>query len=134
MFIVFFFMILSNIINNHLSDKVVTMLLILDGNSETGAHVSCGFGYLFCLRHLFKSSAAKNQLYFKKRLNFLHTCAPCFELPSYTSTMAALVWKRCHAIRRTRSPRATPSTTASSGTEKLISSRNCKKSVHTIHL
>ena len=32
-------------------------VLILDGNSEMGAHVLNGLGYLYCLRHLFRFGA-----------------------------------------------------------------------------
>ena len=36
-----------------------TMALILDDNSEIGAHVARHLGYLICLRHLFRSKAVK---------------------------------------------------------------------------
>ena len=33
------------------------MVLILDGNSEIGAHLWCDIGQLICLKHLFRPSA-----------------------------------------------------------------------------
>ena len=56
------------------------MVLILDGNSEIGAHVWSDIGYSIRLSHLFSARAITN-------LILLHTCATCSELPSNISTM-----------------------------------------------
>ena len=40
------------------------MALILDGNSELGAHVWSDIRYLICLRHLFSSRLVANLLFF----------------------------------------------------------------------
>ena len=45
------------------------MVLRLDGNSEIGAHTWSNFGYLICLRRLFRSKAAKNLIFSK--MNYL---------------------------------------------------------------
>ena len=36
------------------------MVLILDGNSEIGAHVKSNLSYLFCIRHLIKRKELTN--------------------------------------------------------------------------
>ena len=41
--------------------NLILILLIIDGNSEIGAHVWCGrIENLICLRHVFKSTAIEN--------------------------------------------------------------------------
>ena len=45
-------------------------MLILDGNSEIGAHMSSEIGKLICLRHLFKSTAVANLKGLEKLFNF----------------------------------------------------------------
>ena len=54
------------------------MVLILDGNSEIGAHAWCHLCYLICLRHLYGSSAVTN-------LNF--SCSEKTYFPSYVHNM-----------------------------------------------
>ena len=65
---------------------VAVMVLILDGNSEIGAHVSSSL--LTCLRHLMSSRpVTKSDFFSPKRPIFLYDRAPCFELPSNISIM-----------------------------------------------
>ena len=53
-----------------IGNKVGIMVLILDGNSEMGAHVRNNSCNLTCLRHLNRSRADPNQIFFSpKRLN-----------------------------------------------------------------
>ena len=62
------------------------MVLILDGNSEIGAHVWSDLGYLIrliCLMHIKQSKIFFLQI----RPIFRHACAICSELPSNLSTM-----------------------------------------------
>ena len=40
-----------------------TMVLILYGNSEIGAHVRTNFRYLICLRHMIRSKAVANMFF-----------------------------------------------------------------------
>ena len=47
---------------------------------------TCEIGNLNCLRH-FSTSAYVTNLNWRKKNCFLHTCASCFELPSYISIM-----------------------------------------------
>ena len=59
------------------------MVLILDGNLETGAQIRSNVCYLICLRHLIRSRAVTNRVYLTpKEPIFL-----CSELPSDISTM-----------------------------------------------
>ena len=44
-----------------------TMLLILDGNSEIGTHVTSNLCYLACLKYLIRSRAATKRNFFPKR-------------------------------------------------------------------
>ena len=59
------------------------MVLIHDGNSEIGAHERSHFCCLISLKHLITSRVVTNP----KSAIFLHACATCSELPSYTSIM-----------------------------------------------
>ena len=61
------------------------MVLILDGNSEIGAHLSSNLCYLICVRHLFRSRAVTNLI--NNRFDVIHTCVIRSELPSDISTM-----------------------------------------------
>ena len=62
-------------------------VLILDGNSEIGAHVRINNLYnLICLRQLIRSRAVTNRIFFSKRPIFLHVCVTCSELPSNMRT------------------------------------------------
>ena len=58
------------------SINIGSMVLILDGSSEIGAHVWRDLGVLIRLIHLWRSRAATNLKI------FLHTCVTCSELPS----------------------------------------------------
>ena len=46
---------------------VFFMVLILDGNSEIGAHIRRNICYLICLMHLIRSKAVTNQFFPPKR-------------------------------------------------------------------
>ena len=59
------------------------IVLILDGNSEIGAHVSSYLGYI-CLRHLFTS----------RRDLFSHSCTTCSELPYNVRTIHKIYIRR----------------------------------------
>ena len=50
-----------------------SLVIILDGNSEIGAHLWSTLGYFICLRHLYGSRAVLNLIF----QILLHTCAPC---------------------------------------------------------
>ena len=64
------------------------MVLILDGSSEHGAHLSSKFCYLICLLHWNRSRAFTNWIFFyPKRHIFLQACATCIELTSNISIM-----------------------------------------------
>ena len=55
-----------------------------------GAHVRSNLSYLICFRHLIRSKAVTNMIFFSpKRPIFFHACATCFELPSHIRTMHA---------------------------------------------
>ena len=71
------------------------MVLICDGNSEIGAHVESNLCYLICLRHLIRSKAVTNRIYFSPEtlFFFLHGCAICSKLSSYISTMEEIACK-----------------------------------------
>ena len=43
----------------------IKLLLILDGNSEIGAHVRSNLDYLIFLKHLFRSRAVTNLIFFR---------------------------------------------------------------------
>ena len=58
------------------------MVLILDGTSEVGAPVRSNLCYFICLRHLIKSRAVTNQIFFSSKTFFLHACAKRSKLPS----------------------------------------------------
>ena len=57
------------------------MALILDGNTEIGAHVYNAICNLIYLMHLFRLTAVENLKLINKSL-LLRTCARGFELPS----------------------------------------------------
>ena len=62
--------------------------LLLDGNSESGAHVWSGTGNLICLRHLLRFTAVGSLCFFlQKTPAFLHRFPTCSELPSDISIM-----------------------------------------------
>ena len=50
-----------------LNFTVPHMVLILDGNSEIGAHVGSNICYLICLRHLIRSRVVSNSIYFLEK-------------------------------------------------------------------
>ena len=64
--------------------KALAMVLILDSNSEIGAHVRSNLGYLTCLRHLISSVVTKIPA-------ILHACATCSELPPIIGTGTATI-------------------------------------------
>ena len=64
------------------------MVLILDGNSEIGAHVWSNLCYLICLRHLIRSKTVTNLIF----PIFLHACATCSKLPSDISNMDGSIY------------------------------------------
>ena len=66
------------------------MILLLDSNSEIGAHVWSEIGNLICLRYLSRSKAVVNLKCTLRNTCFLHTCATCSELPSNLSAMILL--------------------------------------------
>ena len=63
-------------------DTDIVMVLILDGNSEIGAHVWSEIGAKICLRHLFRSTAVAGLKSLLNRPVCLPTGAPIAELPS----------------------------------------------------
>ena len=48
--------------------SVLIVILILDGNSEMGAHVWSNLGYQICLRHLYTSKVTNLKLFREKKL------------------------------------------------------------------
>ena len=42
------------------------MVLILDGDSENGAHVNSEIGFFICVRHLFRSKIFEKKNFIKK--------------------------------------------------------------------
>ena len=63
------------------------MVLLLDGNSEIGAHLRSD---IVNSMHLIRSRAVANLKFIPEKPFFLHTCAICFELPSDISTIAII--------------------------------------------
>ena len=63
------------------------MLLILDGNSDIGAHVRSNLCYMIFVRHFIRSRAIINAIFFYLNHFFLHARAICSELPSDLRTM-----------------------------------------------
>ena len=68
-------------------DNTEPVMVLLYGNSLTGAHVKRNLCYSTCLRHLISSRVATNRIFYPKRHILLHACATCNELPSNISTM-----------------------------------------------
>ena len=66
----------------HLISFGIAMVLILDITSEMNAHVRSNLCYFICFRHLIRSGAVTNRIFF-----LFHACATCSELPSDISTM-----------------------------------------------
>ena len=62
------------------------MILMVDGDSEIGAHVESNVGNLICLGHLF-SSPAEASLKFICKTGFPFMRETCSELPSNVSNM-----------------------------------------------
>ena len=62
--------------------------MVLDGNSEMGAHVWSDLGYLICYRHVCRARAGS---LLQERLIFLHTCATGSVLPSNTRIMRTIL-------------------------------------------
>ena len=74
--------------NAEYTNTGTSMVLILDGNLDKGAHVSNNLCYLTWLRHLIRPRAVTNRIFFCRKIPvFIHSCATCFELPSNLSTM-----------------------------------------------
>jgi len=71
---------------------VYNMVLILDGNSEMGAHVRSNLCYLISFRHLIR---LREYVFIRKGFFFVHTCTVCSEFPSNFSTMVSFEnWKQ----------------------------------------
>ena len=70
-----------------INKSFVSMVLILDGNSEHCAQMLSKWGISICLRRSGTSKESSNPSFPRKRLILLHTCALCSELPSYISTI-----------------------------------------------
>ena len=69
------------------------MVLVLDGNSEIGAHVRSNLFPLFMFKAFGQiESISQIEIYFisLKRPICLHACATCFELPSHIGTMVGI--------------------------------------------
>ena len=62
--------------------SITSMVLVLDGISQKGAHVRSNLCYLTCLRLLIKREPAQIGYFSPKRPFFDHACATCTELPS----------------------------------------------------
>ena len=58
------------------------MVLILDGRSEMGAHVRSNLCNLICVRHLVRSGAVKNLIFFSENTYFL-LCGRNLSLVTY---------------------------------------------------
>ena len=51
------------------------MVVALDGNSDMGAHVRSNFcNFLTYLRHLIRSRAVTNLIFFSQKINFFPSC------------------------------------------------------------
>ena len=55
--------------------SVLIVILILDGNSEMGAHVWSNLGYQICLRHLYTSKVTNKESFQKKKIIYFNICA-----------------------------------------------------------
>ena len=65
-----------------------TYVLILDGNSEIGAHVRSNLCHLIWIRHLISSGVVlKGYFFYPKILFFFHAYATCYELPFYIGSV-----------------------------------------------
>ena len=62
------------------------LVLILDGNSETGANVGSNLCCFICVRHLIRSRAVQVGFFSQKNPIILHACTTCSRLPSNIST------------------------------------------------
>ena len=66
----------------------ICMVLIIDGNSEIGAHIKSKLCYLICIRHLIRPRTVSYRNFsFPVRPIFLNACAICPELVSNIRTM-----------------------------------------------
>ena len=72
------------------------MVIILDGNSDIGAHVRRNLCFLS------RSRAVTNLIFFSERPIFLHACAPCFELPNENQSAVHILLSK-HLFTRIRS-------------------------------
>ena len=68
-------------------DTLYIIVLILDVNSEMGAHVRSKIGKLPRLKPFFQNKSSRNLNVMSEKSIFLHKCATCSELPSYIRTM-----------------------------------------------
>ena len=82
------------------------MVLILDGNSNIGAHDRSIICYLICLRHLNRPRAVTIWIFSPERPIILHECATRAELPSNISTIDRLGshWSFLYHGRRDQCP------------------------------
>ena len=65
----------------------ISIVVLLDGNSEIIAHVRSNLFYLICIRHLIRSICKKSEFFSLKRSFFLQACSTCSKLPSNIRTM-----------------------------------------------
>ena len=78
---------------------------VIDGNTETGAHVRRSICNLICLRHLIRSKAVTNRIFFSKELFLAAKCSPqnhSVSLPLafsclYTFSLSAIYSKNLQA-------------------------------------
>ena len=62
-------------IRTHVRGPAEKMVLVLDDNSEIGAHMQSETGHLNSLRHLFKSRTVANLKIYFKNFQLSSTCA-----------------------------------------------------------
>ena len=79
--------------------SVGAMVLILDGNSEIGAHVRSNFCYSICLKCSNRSKAVTNRIFSVWKKKFLHASATCYEFSSNISTMRKYDYKSEAVLR-----------------------------------
>ena len=67
-------------------------MILLDGNSEIGAHVCSNLCYFICLGHFIRLSVVTNLFFLPKRPIILHSCATFSEEQSDISTMGPVTF------------------------------------------
>ena len=66
---------------------VGSIVLLLDGNRDIGAHLRSNLCYFICLRHFIRSRTVKIWIFSPKSPILLPACTTWFELPSNISTI-----------------------------------------------